>query len=84
MEDVRELLLKILKKLDPKFIEDSLDIKYIQNFKNRYDVFGQFRNDIGVYEFAISFDTKGNIKRNHINMIRPLKFDDEIQKKLRE
>lgn len=84
MNDVRDELLKILKKLDPNIVDDSLDIKFLQQYKNRYDIFGQFKDDKGIYEFAISFDTKGKIYRQHINMIQTLKLREELEKKLRE
>ncbi|EHP69318.1 MAG: hypothetical protein RXS23_02945 [Metallosphaera yellowstonensis] len=82
MDDIRETLIKVLKKLDPTIREDSVTIKYVQNFKDRYDVFGQFANGIGLYEFAVSFDEKGNIKRDHVNMIAPHKIREELEKKL--
>ncbi|AEE93506.1 hypothetical protein [Acidianus hospitalis] len=84
MNDIRDELLKILKKMDPNIVDDSLDIKFLQQYKNRYDVFGQFKDDKGVYEFALSFDTKGKIYRQHINMIQTLKLREELEKKLRE
>ncbi|MCY0873402.1 hypothetical protein D1867_05250 [Acidianus infernus] len=84
MNDVRDELLKILKKMDPNIVDDSLDIKFLQQYKNRYDVFGQFKDDKGIYEFALSFDTKGKIYRQHINMIQTLKLREELEKKLRE
>ncbi|QKQ99973.1 hypothetical protein GWK48_05900 [Metallosphaera tengchongensis] len=82
MEDLRDLLVKVLKKIDPTIIEETLDIKFTQNFKDRYDVFGQFKNSKGIYEFAVSFDHKGNIKREHVNMIVPNKVKDELEKKV--
>ncbi|MCH1770978.1 MULTISPECIES: hypothetical protein [Metallosphaera] len=82
MDDVRDLLLKVLRKIDPTIIEDTVDIKFIQNFKDRYDVFGQFKNAKGIYEFAVSFDNKGNIKREHVNMIVPHKIRDDIERKV--
>ncbi len=84
MDDIREELLKILKKMNPNIIDDSLDIKFLQQYKNKYDVFGQFKDNQGIYEFAVSFDTKGKIYRQHINMIQTLKFREELEKKLRE
>ncbi|MFP3218202.1 MAG: hypothetical protein RXQ99_06325 [Acidianus sp.] len=84
MNDIRDELLKILKKMDPNIVDDSLDIKFLQQYKNKYDVFGQFKDDKGVYEFALSFDTKGKIYRQHINMIQTLKLREELEKKLRE
>ncbi|MQL54607.1 hypothetical protein [Acidianus ambivalens] len=84
MNDVRDELLKILKKLDPNIVDNSLDIKFLQQYKNRYDIFGQFKDDKGIYEFALSFDTKGKIYRQHINMIQTLKLREELEKKLRE
>lgn len=84
MLDVREILIEILKKIHPNFDENSLDIKFIQESKNRYDVFGQFRDDKGIYEFALSFDSKGKVYRQHINMIQPLKFREELEKRMRE
>ncbi|MDT7901008.1 MAG: hypothetical protein RXQ76_05135 [Acidianus sp.] len=84
MNDIRDELLKILKKMDPNIVDDSLDIKFLQQYKNRYDVFGQFKDDKGIYEFALSFDTKGKIYRQHINMIQTLKLREELEKKLRE
>ncbi|MCI2415481.1 MAG: hypothetical protein MPF33_09625 [Candidatus Aramenus sp.] len=84
MEDVKDILVKILKKEDPNFVEESLDVKYVQNFNDeRYDAFGEFQGTHGVYEFAISFDRKGNVKRNHINLIRPSKLDRELHDKLK-
>ncbi|AEB95955.1 MAG: hypothetical protein QXR57_00390 [Metallosphaera sp.] len=82
MDDIRDLLLKVLRKIDPTLLEDSLEIKFIQSFKDRYDVFGQFRNQKGLYEFAVSFDRKGNIKRDHVNMISPNKIRDELEKRI--
>ena len=70
--------------MDPNIVDDSLDIKFLQQYKNRYDVFGQFKDDKGIYEFALSFDTKGKIYRQHINMIQTLKLREELEKKLRE
>lgn len=84
MLDVREILIEILKKINPNFDENSLDIKFIQEYKNKYDVFGQFKDDKGLYEFALSFDNKGKIYRQHINMIQLLEFRDELEKKMRE
>ncbi|PVU76757.1 hypothetical protein DDW13_02230 [Acidianus hospitalis] len=84
MNDIRDELLKILKKMDPNIVDDSLDIKFLQQYKNRYDVFGQFKDDKGIYEFALSFDNKGKIYRQHINMIQTLKLREELEKKLRE
>ncbi|WP_054836445.1 hypothetical protein [Metallosphaera hakonensis] len=81
MDDLRALLIKVLKKIDPTLIEDTVDVKFIQNFKDRYDVFGQFKNGLGIYEFAVSFDNKGNIKREHVNMISPNKVRHDIEKK---
>ncbi|AWR97341.1 hypothetical protein DFR86_07105 [Acidianus sulfidivorans JP7] len=84
MLDVRDMLIKIIKQIDPNFDETSLDIKFIQEYKNRFDTFGQFKDDKGIYEFALSFDTKGKIHRQHINMIQTLKFREELEKKMRE
>ncbi|ARM75985.1 hypothetical protein [Acidianus manzaensis] len=84
MLDIRDMLIKILKKIDPNFDENSLDIKFVQEYKNRYDTFGQFKDDKGIYEFALSFDNKGKIYRQHINMIQTTKFRDELEKKMRE
>ncbi|EZQ03803.1 MULTISPECIES: hypothetical protein [Acidianus] len=84
MDDVRDFILNFLRKRNPTLKEDSLDIKFIQQGKNRYDVFGQFRDENGIFEFAISFDFKGKIEREHINMIEPSKLRDELEKRLRE
>ncbi|AOL16188.1 hypothetical protein BFU36_05080 [Sulfolobus sp. A20] len=82
MDDVRSLTLKVLRSIDPDIIEDTLQIKYYQSFKDRFDVFGEFQNKIGLFEFAISFDKKGNLKRKHINMISPKNLRSDLEKKI--
>ncbi|WP_256202462.1 hypothetical protein [Sulfuracidifex tepidarius] len=56
-EIIKDLTGKALSKLGYTNV-NNLDIKYYQEFKDRYDVFGQFRNERGYFEFAISFDKK--------------------------
>lgn len=80
-EIIKDLTGKALFKLGYSKIND-LDIKYYQEFKDRYDVFGQFRNERGYFEFALSFDKKVNIKRSHVNMISPSGVRDDIEKKV--
>lgn len=84
MLDIREIVIGILRKVNPNFDESSLDIKFTQEYKNRYDVFGQFKDNKGVYEFALSFDNKGKVYRQHINMIQPLKLREELERRMRE
>ncbi len=80
-EQIKELTEKALSKLGYDEISD-LDIKYYQEFKDRYDVFGQFKNQRGYFEFAISFDKKVNIKRSHVNMISPSGIREDMEKKV--
>lgn len=82
MDDIKNLTLKIIKSIDNTIIDDTLQIKYYQSFKDRFDVFGEYQNQIGIFEFAISFDKKGNLKRSHINMISPKKIRNELEKKI--
>ncbi|BBG24544.1 hypothetical protein [Sulfuracidifex tepidarius] len=80
-EIIKDLTGKALSKLGYTNV-NNLDIKYYQEFKDRYDVFGQFRNERGYFEFAISFDKKVNIKRSHVNMISPSGVREDIEKKV--
>jgi len=80
-EIVKDLTEKTLSRVGYNSIKD-LDIKYYQEFKDRYDVFGQFKNEKGYFEFAISFDKKGNIKRSHVNMISPTSIREDIEKRV--
>ncbi|WP_338599797.1 hypothetical protein V6M85_10680 [Sulfolobus tengchongensis] len=82
MDNIKDLTLKVLKKIDDTIIDASLQIKYYQGFKDRFDVFGQYENALGIFEFAISFDRKGNLKRSHINMISPKNIRKELEKKI--
>ncbi|QGA55010.1 hypothetical protein GFS03_10695 [Sulfolobus sp. E5-1-F] len=82
MDEIKDLTLKVLKKIDNTIIDNSLQIKYYQSFKDRFDVFGEYENQIGIYEFAISFDKKGNLKRSHINMISPKNIRKDLEKKI--
>ncbi|MCH4814375.1 MAG: hypothetical protein QXY87_01660 [Saccharolobus sp.] len=82
MDEMKDLTLKVLKKIDNTIVDSSLQIKYYQGFKDRYDVFGEYENQIGIYEFAISFDKKGNLKRSHINMISPKNIRKDLEKKI--
>ena len=80
-EEIRSLTVLSLRKIVGDFDVNSLEIKYYQSFKDRYDIFGRFKNKDGLYEFAISIDKKGNIKRDHVNLIMPTKVSQEIDKK---
>jgi hypothetical protein len=79
---VKFMTLKILKNLHPTIVENSLEIKYYQSFKERYDVFGKFKDNYGYYEFAVSFEKNGKIKRSHINMIMPIKIRQDLEDKV--
>ncbi|BFH73243.1 hypothetical protein SJAV_11870 [Sulfurisphaera javensis] len=81
-EEIKSLTISTLRKLVGDFDINSLEIKFYQSFKDRYDIYGKFQNDKGLYEFAISVDKKGNIKRDHINLIMPRKVRDEVDKKV--
>ncbi|BAK54200.1 MULTISPECIES: hypothetical protein [Sulfurisphaera] len=81
-EEIKSITISTLKKLIGDFDINTLEIKFYQSFKDRYDIYGKFQNKDGVYEFAISVDKKGNIKRDHINLISPRKVVDEINKKV--
>jgi|ECHhosMinimDraft_1075155.scaffolds.fasta_scaffold02905_2 hypothetical protein len=85
MEDrVRLLLMKVLRELEPEVIPDSVEIMFYQRTKERHDCFGRYRTPSGLYEFAISFDDKGKIKRNHINLISTKTFFDDIERKMKQ
>ena len=81
-EEIRSLAISALSKIVGDFDVNSLEIKFYQSFKDRYDIFGKFKSKNGIYEFAISVDKKGNIKRKHINLILPMKVNEEINKKM--
>lgn len=81
-ENIKKLTISTLKKIIGDFDTNSLEIKFYQSFKDRYDIYGKFQNNNGFYEFAISVDKKGNIKRDHINLIMPKKVRDEVDKKV--
>lgn len=80
-EEIISLTISTLRKIVGDFDVNSLEIKFYQSFKDRYDIYGKFKNINGLYEFAISVDKKGNIKRDHINLIMPAKVNDEMNKK---
>ncbi|BCU68289.1 hypothetical protein HS7_17260 [Sulfolobales archaeon HS-7] len=80
--EVIELLIKVLKKVDPTYIKDTLELEFLQEREDKFDTFGRFKSSSGYYEFAISFDKKGNIKRSHVNLISPYKIRDELEKKM--
>lgn len=83
MDDkIKSLTISTLRKIIGDFDVNSLEIKFYQTFKDRYDIFGTFKNKNGIYEFAISVDKKGNIKRDYVNLIMPIKINDDIDKKI--
>ncbi|MEM1600311.1 MAG: hypothetical protein QXW51_05835 [Sulfolobaceae archaeon] len=82
MDDIRILVLKALKTIDDTIIENSVQIKYYQSFKDRIDAFGEYQNELGIFEFAISFDKKGKLKRSHVNMISPKRIRSELEDKI--
>jgi hypothetical protein len=81
-EEVKTLTLKALSKLNVEVNEGSLEVKYFEERNKRYNVYGRFSNSIGIYEFRITFDDKGNPKREHINLISPIKVRKEVEKKV--
>lgn len=63
-EEPVELLKKAINKLSGEV--SDLQIRYFNKGKDRYDFWGTFKKDDGDYEFIISLDKKGNVKRSKI------------------
>ena len=85
MEDneLRELTLQALKEAVGEVDEKTLELKFKQEFKDRVNVYGKFENSKGYYEFALTFDGKGKVKRSHVNLIMPKDIKEEIERKTR-
>ncbi len=83
-EEVRLLIAKVLHDNGVKYEEDSLKVRYFQDEWGRVDAFGEFLTSDGYYEFAISVDKKGKVKRFHVNLISPRSVFDELKKLKRE
>ncbi|MBP1357677.1 MAG: hypothetical protein JZD40_04220 [Sulfolobus sp.] len=80
-EEIKSLTISSLRKIVGELDPATLEIKFYQSFKDRYDIYGKFENNVGIYEFAISVDKKGNIKRDHVNLIMPKKVNKEMNEK---
>lgn len=63
-EEYVEMLKKAIYKLTGEV--NDLQIRYFNKGKDRFDFWGTFRKEDGIYEFIISLDKKGNIKRSKI------------------
>ena len=83
-EEVKGLISRALTENGVKFEPSSLRIRYYQDEWERIDAFGEYLNDEGYYEFAISVDKKGKVKRFHVNMISPRSVFEELKKLKRE
>ncbi|BCU70385.1 hypothetical protein [Stygiolobus caldivivus] len=83
MDDItlRNFTLKALKEIIGDVDENTLELKFKQGFKDKVDVYGKFENKNGLYEFALSFDEKGKVKRSHVNLIMPKDIKDEMERR---
>jgi len=79
---IKETVLRILSEKYPKIIKESLEIKFYQTFKDRIDTFGRFQDENGVYEFTLSYEKGGKVKRLHVNLIIPIKVKKDIEDKV--
>ncbi|MEM1626172.1 MAG: hypothetical protein QXV69_02650 [Sulfolobaceae archaeon] len=80
--EIRDTVFKILSEKYPNIIKESLEIKFYQSFKDRVDTFGRFQDDKGLYEFILSYEKNGKIRRFHINLIMPSKVRKDLEKKI--
>ena len=83
-EEVREIIAKVLSDNGVKYEDSSLRVRYFQDEWERVDAFGEFLTADGYYEFAISVDKRGKVKRFHINLISPRSVFEELKKLKRE
>ena len=83
-EEVKGFISRALTENGVKFEPGSLRLRYYHDEWERIDAFGEYLNDEGYYEFAISVDKKGKVKRFHINMISPRNVFEDLNKLKRE
>jgi hypothetical protein len=80
--NIREVILKILRERIGNIKENSLEIKFIQTFKDKYDIYGKFENNEGFFEFTIILEDN-KLRRFHVNMIMPKNVKSEIENKVK-